>query len=410
MPQLDLRPASAVASSAPPQASTAHGGGVMFDADDLSGGPDLETESDWQKPARPVSVAPVAPPREAAGSSGPRGLPEPDPQEVLAFAAYDDAPAAWWEAPVYAYRVKMRQAVLGRQLAERRGLAAKAADAEEEALAAFGDRIKAKVRELPAYADVSRAAETAEQILRKEDSVLAAAMDAQAVKLAAFDRRIAPLEHELAGARADVAQLKPVFDRAEAMRKRAEIEARNATSRTDAKGVEAERAAREQLTRATSSATQAGERLAAVRKNASEIQQRITDAKNERAALQAEFKRRGNQQAAGVSVARKGYRKAIADLADKALADTGTFGAEHASDREQIEKLRDALAACARDVILCDKAMGAYDREVFKQGATMVAVVLGALMVLLVVVFYYAAIGGSAPAATVPAPHPAPSE
>jgi hypothetical protein len=414
MPSLDLPtgPARSSAPAAHELSAPAHGGGMMFDADDMGGSSDLETDSDWHKPARPLSVAPVAAPAppSASGASGPRALPEPDPQEIAVFAAYDSAPGEWWAAPGYAYRVKMRQAVLGRQLAERRGLAAKAEEAEEEALAAFGERIKPTIRDLAAYAEVTRAVAAAEQVMRKEDSALAAEMDAHAAKLAAFDKKIAPLEHELAGAKADTTQLQTVFDRAEAMRKRTEIEGRNATPRTDAGKAAgptpAELAAREQLTRATANATQAGERLAEAKKNASEIQRRIFDVKNERAAANAEQKRRGDQKAAGVSVARKAHRKAMAELADKALGDTATFGADYASDRDQIERLREALAKCARDVILGEKAMGAYDREVFKLGATIVAAVVGGLLLLCVIGFYYAAIGGATPAPSLPPPVP----
>src|SRR5580704_11926009 len=110
LPSLDLPSGPARASQRMvAEAPSSGGGGAMFDADDLlfpSDGPALETESDWQRPQKAVSVAPVAPVRPA----GPRVAPPPEPVEVLAFAAYGAAPDAWWQAPGYLYRVKMRQA------------------------------------------------------------------------------------------------------------------------------------------------------------------------------------------------------------------------------------------------------------------------------------------------------------
>ncbi len=395
-----------MAAEAPSGVGGSGGGGAMFDADDLlfpSDGPALETESDWQRPQKAVSMAPVAPVRPA----GPRVAPPPEPVEVLAFAAYGAAPDAWWHAPGYLYKVKMRQAALRQKLAERRDLAAKAAGSEEDAVASFGERIRgSSAARISAYVDAIRAIDAAEQVLRKEDSVLAAEMDAHALKLAGFDQRISPLEAELAHARTDLAQLESASERAEAMRKRAEIEARNLASRADAgaRGAASERTVRDQLTRSTAVSAEAAERLSLGRRKTTSIQQRITDAKNERAAVDAHFKRKGNQRGAVVGEARKAYRKAVADLAEKALLDEASFGPEYAETRTQIERLRDALAARARDVALCEGAVDAYDKDVFQRGAMILLASAGAVLLLFGALFYFVAIGGTPAPATLPAP------
>ena len=172
------------------------------------------------------------------------------------LGAFGPPPTTWWEPAVYAYRVRLRQAELGRLLGERRGVAGKAEEALGDALVSFAETMPV-AQKLAAYAAGLQAFDLAEQRLRREDSTLAAAMDAHFARLAEFDRRISPLQKELEDAKADVAEAQAAGARADADHKRAEIEARNAAARA-AQDPRADQAAREQLARAAAAAAASG--------------------------------------------------------------------------------------------------------------------------------------------------------
>jgi hypothetical protein len=252
-------------------------GGAEFDDDDaFSGdGPGMKLELDdgpsvSRAPAPMTSHAPgfdddegdqaphgsssalVSVSRSVAGgapramSGAPREALAPTPEEsaedaeARAFGDYGPAPRSWWQAPIYTYRVKMRQAELRRMLVERKADAAKAAQAEEDTLVDFGERARAVAVKEGSYGKALDAITAAEKIMRERDTALAGDTDAHKERLAVIDERIAKLEGELSVAKSEerriegeMAEVEAQKQRAEAKMKRAEIEIRNVSSRGD---------------------------------------------------------------------------------------------------------------------------------------------------------------------------------
>jgi hypothetical protein len=163
------------------------------------------------------------------------------------------------------------------------------------------------------------------------------------------------------------------------------------------------------MARALAAAQDMGERLVAAKRRVTAAQEQLLDAKNARAAVDAQFKRGGQIRSRGLDEARKAHRAAASDLADKALADVGRFGADQAETRKQLDALREARDARAGDVRTCELAMKAYDEGAFKKGLTLVGAMAAVFVVLLGVGFYFVALSGGAPpppAATVTTDEP----
>jgi hypothetical protein len=238
-------------------------GGAVFDDDDVfapaGGGAPLELDTGTPPTSAPNQVAPLSAPVRAS-SLAPREGPQKElalpaeralqtgpsheliagDSEAASLADYGDPPASWWQAPLYAYRVKMRQSELRRHLAERKSDLARARQVEEEAKLAFADRARAVAKNVEAYARPLAAIDTAERLMMDRDGVLSAEMEAHKGRLAVIDERVVGLGAELAEARAEerkleesLAEAEAIRQRAEAKLKRAEIEIRNASSLVD---------------------------------------------------------------------------------------------------------------------------------------------------------------------------------
>jgi hypothetical protein len=158
-------------------------------------------------------------------------------EEAASFADYGPSPESWWQAPLYAYRVKMRQAELRRQLAERKADVARAKQAEEQAKLAFADRARSRAGSVESAARAIATIENAEQVMLQRDGALSSELEAHKARLAVIDERIAGLSAELAEAKGEeraveekLAEAEAIRQRAEAKLKRAEIEIRNAVS------------------------------------------------------------------------------------------------------------------------------------------------------------------------------------
>jgi hypothetical protein len=188
------------------------------------------------RPATPLSAGLVSQPRVALS---PHVL-DADADEAAALADYGDTPESWWQAPLYAYRVKTRQAEIRRQLAERQADLARARQAEEEARIAFADHGRSAAARVDVYAQPLAAIAKAEEHMLARDGALAAEVQAHNARLAVIDERVAGLSAELAEVKAEERQIEEKLTDAEAIRqradaklKRAEIEIRNAQALVD---------------------------------------------------------------------------------------------------------------------------------------------------------------------------------
>jgi hypothetical protein len=154
------------------------------------------------------------------------------------LADFGDAPRHWLLTPFYAWRVIRRRRELKGALVGRRGEAARAASEAQDALVAFGERVRGAAEKQSSYAAALDELRRAEDLLRSRDRVLASEQDAQNARIAQVDARLAQLEDTLAQAQADergavgeLAAAQAALAREEAKLKRAELELRNAQQR-----------------------------------------------------------------------------------------------------------------------------------------------------------------------------------
>jgi DNA repair exonuclease SbcCD ATPase subunit len=346
---------------------------------------------------------------------------KPKDDDARAAAArlgdYGDAPTEWWMAPVYAYRVKMRQLELRRELATKKAALDTARGAADDVLVALAQRGRKHVEHNDEYAKLLQTLKAAEAGLRERDSALAAETDAHGQKTAGIDEQIGHVEAELAALRADektavehFERLDAVRQRADAKAKRIEIELRAAIAKAgpppsksglpraadvglDDPEVVAKTRERDarlaEVQQATPAVTEATKDLAACRKRVTSVQEKLLDLKNQRAAIEAQWKRRGAHHGAEVEKAEKAVRAAFAALGRACATDNSTFGPEWDEARKEIVALDKTAAARDEEVVLHAMALDAHDRATTQRGIVMVASIAALLAVLCVLPFVF---------------------
>jgi hypothetical protein len=235
-------------------------GGAVFDEDDIFspgggagesielemplGGPGLGASAPPGKMAPAPAPAPIPMVQVMRSSSGRAVALSDDQVEARELADYGEAPTTFWQAPLYAYKVKTRQSELRRQLAERKADLARAEKAEQQARVAFGERARPIAEKLDAYSLALEPLAKAERVAMDRGGALSAEVEAHKGRLAVIDERVHGLEAEIQTAKAEerdiegkLAEAEGIRQRVEAKLKRAEIEIRNATSVAEAGGV-----------------------------------------------------------------------------------------------------------------------------------------------------------------------------
>jgi serine/threonine-protein kinase len=125
-------------------------------------------------------------------------------------------------------------------------------------------------------------------------------------------------------------------------------------------------------------------RFAAAKKKTAEVRARIEATSKERQQHDRFFTKQVGTRAAAVEQARKAVRQKMSDFARRALADHATFGDDLGAAREEAALLDRAAEARARDVVLHEKALVAYDARAWKRGLVIAGVVAFLLLALLV--------------------------
>jgi hypothetical protein len=158
--------------------------------------------------------------------------------DAALLADFGAPPRSWVLSPVYAYRVLKRRRELKVALAGRREEAKRAAEAAENALVAFVERVRATAGALPAYAAGLEELARVEETMRSRDRALSTEQDAHGARLAQVDARLSTLEADLTQAQREertaaqrLADAQEGLTREEAKLKRAEIELRAAQQR-----------------------------------------------------------------------------------------------------------------------------------------------------------------------------------
>jgi serine/threonine-protein kinase len=126
------------------------------------------------------------------------------------------------------------------------------------------------------------------------------------------------------------------------------------------------------------------QRQAATKKGVAEAQARVEAGQHERTSLEQWFKRQVGTRTAAVEEARKDVRRQMTAIARSAIGDRGAFGGELDAAREGIVKLENAAESAARDVMVHEGAIEAYDVRSLRIGVVLLGV-LAALLLTLVV-------------------------
>jgi hypothetical protein len=362
----------------------------------------LAAKSGGAKPGGAGGGRPGGEAAEAPGSTLLGGGDDGGRKAAEALGAYGDAPAEWWKAPVYAYRVKVRQLDLRRGLAARRIELDQAQEAVDNALIVLAERGRKLVESKDSYAKRLDAVIVAETDLKARDSALATETEAHHRQTAGLDERIAQREAELAGARAEAKAYANTFDRADAIRQRADakvkrldIELRSAQARAAGSAVggsggaevtarTAERDERvSELEQSMPAVLEATQKLTAARRKVATLEGALKSVKNERAALEEQFRKRGAAHGAQVVKAQKAVRVALAALGRAAALDLNTFGAEWTEQRNEIASLDRVTTARDDEVMLHVMALDAYERKTVQTGVAVVGGLVGLMVVLM---------------------------
>jgi hypothetical protein len=329
------------------------------------------------------SLAPLAripserPDLHVSARPGPTGLRVAPPAEVefasdaRLLADYGDPPRSWARSPLYAYRVLKRRRELRAAIGVRQEEAKRAAAEAEAALVALAGRVRETAEKTEAYAEALDELRTVEALLRSRDQVLATEDDAQKARLSQVDARLSNLEADLTRAQGEERALgAQLADAAERQRRAL------AASRS-----EHALQAPEAVGRAASVVAELVERHAAARRHVSEAGANVEAARAERRSLENWFKRKMGTRTVAVEEAREDVRQRLLAIAKRAAVDHAAFGDELDPARKQIATLESAARSAARDVLVHDTAMGAYDAGSLRQGV----LVAGFLVLVLIV-------------------------
>jgi serine/threonine protein kinase len=126
------------------------------------------------------------------------------------------------------------------------------------------------------------------------------------------------------------------------------------------------------------------DRLGAAKKGTADAEKKLEGGRAERTSLEQWFTRQVGTRTAAVEEARKDVRRALVSIARQALADRAAFGAEVDPAREQIATLDRAAESAARDVVVHESAIEAYDAPSLKVGIVMLVVVAFIALAMLV--------------------------
>jgi hypothetical protein len=153
-----------------------------------------------------------------------------------------------------------------------------------------------------------------------------------------------------------------------------------------------EREARQvETTRLRAAIDEAQDRLSAAKKATAEAQKRLESGHAERTSLEQWFSRQVGTRTAAVEDARRDVRRVLVAIAHRSLADRPAFGVEFDPAREQIARLDRAAQSAARDVVVHEAALEAYDPPSLRTGIILLGVAAVLALALLVAPIVYRA-------------------
>jgi serine/threonine protein kinase len=119
---------------------------------------------------------------------------------------------------------------------------------------------------------------------------------------------------------------------------------------------------------------------AAAKKRAADVAADVEAARSEQTSLEQWVSRQVGTRTAAVESARATVRTQMVGLARRAMDDRATFGADFDAARANVTKLDRLASTAARDVVVHEAALTAYDASALRKGVVLMA--LGALLAL----------------------------
>jgi serine/threonine protein kinase len=129
---------------------------------------------------------------------------------------------------------------------------------------------------------------------------------------------------------------------------------------------------------------EAQDRYSAAKKATAEAEKKLDAGRAERTSLEQWFTRQVGTRTAAVENARKEVRRTLVSIARQALADRAAFGAEVEQARGQIALRDRAAESAARDVVVHESALEAYDAPAVRTGVVLLGVAAVIALALLV--------------------------
>ena len=393
------------------------GSSMDLDDGDAQAGLSLELSS-YRPPAPEGSVAPqapTAPPGPSATSGAPAplaqslapALPAVEASAVALIARYGPAPSPIYLAPLYAFRVLIRQRELRAELARLNGESAAQDKKLDELFASLAQDMRAQLEADSRFSAHYEPVRQLEAIAQERGAVLNQtnqALDAQSAQLEqqlqAIRAQLPPLEAERDRATAEVTEREGVLSRVAAKQKRFLIEARSIKmsaqqgappntppspeAAAQIQGLEAQAAALQpEVATLQQALAEAQGVLQQVRGQIGLLGQHTRRIQDQQKALARQFQGQLSAASASVSEAQRELTTALAGIGRGLLAQGESLGFPAATlsairgGEVNHKRLAEASA-------LHLAALDTYDRQVVKKGYLLVAGVVGGLALLIV--------------------------
>lgn len=330
--------------------------------------------------------------------------------EVRAVARYPVAPAAWWEAPLYAIRVLQRRRELTRELPAVRSRVDQAHLALGEAFVTLVDGARRSVGQDHPFVEMAAPLARFDQMAAESGQALAAANAALHEQIGAIDRELALIEAEVTRLDRDIEAADrerqrhaELTARSEAKVKRAEIELRaandaaRAAAGPDAKfappeharrirDLTAEKQARDAEHAPVHAAFQAADAaLRQLQETQRGLRRKMSPLMDQRRAAQRAGTAQVQARVRGSEAVERERRAAYTEIGKLMLESRRNELSE--ADRSAVEAARRALVASQDALATHERALSAADPATFRRGLTVLGVAAGTVLLLVALVF-----------------------
>lgn len=371
-------------------------------------------------PSGPAAPAAGQGPMPKPASSGPAAPGDSiDPYEIAVLADFGPVPDQLYLTPLYAWRVWNRKSTLRRRHKVAAQAAAEAERLRDDQLAALAERARPRIEKSPEFAELLQPLVDAERTAQDRSVALEQRSAQFGEQTAAIDRQISEAQEKMRAAEAVVdaarrqlAAREDVLKRAQALRKRVEIELRNTQEMARAAaGPQAKTAPPEYASRLAELQADLDQRigdcaepqaaydaaLAEVKeaeRSLSALDRSARALRSERAKMEQAFSREAGMRSQGVQKAEQSRRVALVGIGSRLVElHAGLVAPE---DQQAWGAAQAQLAGRALETEKLLRAMQSADQDAVKKGTALIAVAVALALALLIAFIW--AVGSSQPA------------